>query len=357
VNGDQTLTVIRDRLVEVRDSLGEMHPGIPASEIIARARRHRTRRLLVTAGATGVIAVACAGAVAAAELAGPASPAGTGTNHAGKVFTTAMVRQVARASRIALAHSGHAVISYRDTLGGRLNSSGTEDITFSGQNWNLILHFPPGQEGAEPFVINRVVNGQAYDYFIANHGLRWYHVTGPDAVSSLKIPDPRQLLHELAPAGRFMLVGHTVVGGVRLEQLRARDPRQLPVLNLPGVWPGGHLTALTVWVDGHGVVQKMNMTASQAIVVTSLGGVNPRKLPKNTKVIRLKAGRHGVPAIQEQIKTIHGHKERVITMWLAIGSKLAGQVETSTLTVAFQDIGQPQVITAPAHAINVYGRG
>jgi hypothetical protein len=65
MNDDHTLTVIRDRLAEVRDSLGEVHRSIPASEIIARARRRRTRRWLATTGA------ACAAMGLAVALALP----------------------------------------------------------------------------------------------------------------------------------------------------------------------------------------------------------------------------------------------------------------------------------------------
>jgi hypothetical protein len=50
MNDDDTLTEIRDRLAEVRDSLGEVPRSIPASEIIARAKRRRTRRWLASAG-------------------------------------------------------------------------------------------------------------------------------------------------------------------------------------------------------------------------------------------------------------------------------------------------------------------
>jgi hypothetical protein len=48
---DLMLADVRDGLAEVRDSLAEAHPSIPASEIIARARRRRTRRWLTGAGA------------------------------------------------------------------------------------------------------------------------------------------------------------------------------------------------------------------------------------------------------------------------------------------------------------------
>ena len=69
------LTTIKDRLVEMRDSLGEAHPSIPASEIIARARRRRVRRRQIPI-MTGVLALAAGAAVAVTALPAshPASP-------------------------------------------------------------------------------------------------------------------------------------------------------------------------------------------------------------------------------------------------------------------------------------------
>jgi hypothetical protein len=71
VNDDHTLTVIKDRLAEVRDSLEEVDPRIPASAIVARARRSRVRRRLIP-GLAGVLALALAAALALTTLA-PAS--------------------------------------------------------------------------------------------------------------------------------------------------------------------------------------------------------------------------------------------------------------------------------------------
>lgn len=51
MNDDPILAGVRDRLAAVRDCLAEAHPHIPASEIIARASRRRTRRWLASAGA------------------------------------------------------------------------------------------------------------------------------------------------------------------------------------------------------------------------------------------------------------------------------------------------------------------
>ena len=74
MNNDHALTAIKDRLAEVRDSLGEAHPGIPASEIIARARRRRVRRRLIP-GMTGVLALAAGAAVAVTVLLPASHPA------------------------------------------------------------------------------------------------------------------------------------------------------------------------------------------------------------------------------------------------------------------------------------------
>ena len=74
MNNDHTLTAIKDRLAEVRDSLGEAHPGIPAGEIIARARRRRVRRRLIP-GLTGVLALAAGAAVAVTVLLPASHPA------------------------------------------------------------------------------------------------------------------------------------------------------------------------------------------------------------------------------------------------------------------------------------------
>lgn len=49
MNDDHALTAIRNRLAEARDSLPREHPGIPASEIIARGRMRRTGRWMATA--------------------------------------------------------------------------------------------------------------------------------------------------------------------------------------------------------------------------------------------------------------------------------------------------------------------
>ena len=76
MNDDAELA-LRHRITEVRDSLGDVHMTIPASEIIARDKRRRARRGLVAAG------TACAAAGLAVALAlAPGSPARPAPQHA-----------------------------------------------------------------------------------------------------------------------------------------------------------------------------------------------------------------------------------------------------------------------------------
>lgn len=65
MNDDTTLAALRSRVTEVREALGDVRMTTPASEIIARAQRRRTRRGLAVAGA------ACAAIGLAVTLALP----------------------------------------------------------------------------------------------------------------------------------------------------------------------------------------------------------------------------------------------------------------------------------------------
>jgi len=69
MSDDATLTALRDRLAEVRDSISGVRMTRPASEIFASAKKRRSRRVLAAAGA------ACAAIGIAAALAVPGSQA------------------------------------------------------------------------------------------------------------------------------------------------------------------------------------------------------------------------------------------------------------------------------------------
>lgn len=83
MNDDHALAIIRDRLAQARDCLGEMPPTVPASQIMARVGRRRARRRLVSAAA----ACAAAGLTTLGLLLPPESlvPAFPSANHARSV--------------------------------------------------------------------------------------------------------------------------------------------------------------------------------------------------------------------------------------------------------------------------------
>jgi hypothetical protein len=65
---DATLTALRNRLAEVRDSMSGVRMTRPASEIFASAKKRRSRRVLAAAGAAGAaIGIALALAVPAGQ--------------------------------------------------------------------------------------------------------------------------------------------------------------------------------------------------------------------------------------------------------------------------------------------------
>jgi hypothetical protein len=106
MNDDHNLTIVRDRLAEARDCLGEMPRPRPTSQIIARAGRRRARLRLISAGAV----CAAAGLAILAVATG-----GTGGNSAAQARTVAYVT-----SRVenALASENLVYMGRSSTIGG-----------------------------------------------------------------------------------------------------------------------------------------------------------------------------------------------------------------------------------------------
>jgi hypothetical protein len=82
----------------------------------------------------------------------------------------------------------------------------------------------------------------------------------------------------LEPSARFEFLGYQVSDGIRLKHLRATNFSHLRGLSsLPDLQPGAHVTALAVWVDGHGVVHRLSLTAEAVHTVYPIGSDNVRK--------------------------------------------------------------------------------
>ena len=116
------------------------------------------------------------------------------------------------------------------------------------------------------------------------------------------------------------------------------------------------MTSLEVWVDGHGVVHRIGLQFEMISEVYPVSAENVRHrahgpliftVPNKAMAAQMRARMKKAP-----------HWERVVIRIAPSGSGAPHrQVQATALTVTFSGIGQPQHITAPAHAIDQYGRG
>lgn len=278
----------------------------------------RRRPVPLVAVAAGVVTLAVAGAVVASQVASPTrheaaaehgatgpgaaqhGTTGGAAGHGQVVLTARMVRRLAVASKVALARAGHLLVSYVDSDPGG-STSGTLDITFSGRNYSAVSR----QRGSSGPFESRIVAGQLYARTAMSTGqaAHWYHSVNQTSRGGQSIPDPRKLLAALRPAARFTVIGTQVIDGVRVDQLKAADLRQLQGrLLFFGLQNASreYLTALDLWVDSNGVVRQMSMR------------------------------------------------------YAGIGAETS---DVATQLVRFVDIGRPESITAPAHYIDQVTHG
>ena len=297
-----------------RLSVPSYQPGL------ARPGLHLGWAAAVVAGA---VAVGCAGAISFSRLTEPGHLAGHPARSAGAVLSAAQVRRMTVASQAALAHSARAYLSY----GGPsvYDTFGVANIAFSGADYSLagsvINPAASGRPGQVAWFAERVVNGQAYAHERGSEGWHWFHYARPAGGRPARILDPRVMLSVLAPGERFRIAGHVVAWGVPLVRLEATDLAKVPGLSsLTGVAGGEYATALDVLVDGRGVVHQVNISL-RATTLTAAGRFGKQAAPN-----ALLAGQGPVP--------------------LAVAG-------STNVTVTFVDIGRPQTITVPSHAINV----
>ncbi len=240
---------------EIADLIERRAPAITMTELSGRVRspagevalppRPARARVGLAVVATAVVAVVAAGAITAVRL---------GSQHQLEPVpvTAAMVRRIARASEIALAAEGHALVSYSEVVGTTPDGSGTLDITFSGQNFNIVSRQP----GAKPFT-ERVVDSQIYTFGDPPPGqpLQWYHSTTESQARGVAVPDPRKLLSALSPTAGFAVIGKEVIDGVPLTHLRATNVKGMNARLLSLNTTDQPISGLDIWVDSSGVVR------------------------------------------------------------------------------------------------------
>lgn len=241
---------------------------------VAAVRRKTGRRRAAIGGVTAGIAVA--GCAAALLIVLPRSgapgrsgaPAHPGSPSPGRpaILTAAMVGRLAAASQSALATSGREQITYQNRKNAAVDGHGNDVITFSGSNYNWVMDdlAPPSASPRLPATkvagITRVVDGVAYlQPDLTAPKSPWLRASHWRA--SEYFPVPRTALQLLSPRARFRDVGWQVIGGVRLEHLRATRVSGLPgSLTFAGYrQPGESLSALDLWVDASGVVHRMQL--------------------------------------------------------------------------------------------------
>jgi hypothetical protein len=328
----------------------------PRTDLLAALRRRQARRsLALRAGIAAVPVTATVAAVAViVATAGGSAPPPPST-----VLTAAMIQRVASASRLALAQSGQAKITYRQTQNGALQVSGTHSIAFAGKDWNdafsQTLPAADGRPASTQFAINRIVNGQLYLYIKGRTGqLGWYRDTNPSGHPSMKIPDPRTLLAVLEPSARFEVTGHQLIGGVWFKELRVTNPPRLPALTwLPDVTPGAHLTQVKVWVDLHNVVHRMRLQVQQTRTVPP---IYLKKLLDGTLVV-LAPNRAYLKEARASYRKLRAWQHVIFRVDPNLPATVHHEVQVTSVSVTFTRIGVPQVITAPRHAVAYYGRG
>lgn len=200
--------------------------------------------------------------------------------------------------------------------------------------------------------IDRIVDGQFYLHTNGPDGrVRWYRDTNPTNHPSVKIPDPRTLFGLLDPSARFKIIGHEVVDGVRLTELRATKAPALHALGwLPGVAPGARVELLTVWVDRHNIVHRMSMRVRQ---VTTTDPIYLRKHADGTLefVVPSKAYLKAAQAMARKLRP-----PATAGIDPKLSAKVRHDIQVAAVSVTFSGFGHQPVITAPKNAIPQYTR-
>jgi hypothetical protein len=307
----------------------------------------------VAATVAGVIIAQASGGAAPSK---PAAPGAAVPKPA--VLTAASVNRISRQSRHALAQSGKVTISYRQSDNGTLTGTGSDRITFAGQDWNDVItqHFPAsgGAPASSQSAINRIVSNQLYLYIDGpDNQVRWYHDTNPSGHPSFSIPDPRTLLSLLSPSAGFEVVGHQGTGPDQLTELRAtQSPEIRPLSWLPGAEPGAQASGLTVWVDAHNVVHQMSLSVTQKKTTDPIG-LEKRKDGTLVFVVPSKAYLKKAQAMARKVT----HEHAIARVDPTFRDKVDHDDLVSDVTVKFGAFGQTLTIPVPKNAVDQFSQG
>jgi hypothetical protein len=283
-----------------------------------RQRRHWRSRVLVgrrvSALVTAGILLVGLVALLAVRNGAATAPTTSATNPAVAV-TAAMVQEMAAKTRAEVAKSGTAQVAFTSTLDGGGSAvqvtSGSSTIAFFGSDVSVDSQFTtlPGYQDGQPshqVATFGILAGREYGLYKG----RWYLLPSrPSASDGLLQPDtdPRTFLQTLSPAAMFKFVDRENIGGVELSHLRAANRDLTIPIQQHVTWIFSQrngkdiveriimtwdlrITALNVWVDGGGIVHRLDVTMSLSTDSVSLRpalAIVPPPVESTTQVMSL----------------------------------------------------------------------
>src|SRR5262245_60576693 len=217
-------------------------------------RPHRSRRLRLALGSVAAAALALAVVVGA-----PGEPSRADAVEAAIARSSSLLDRSGRAE--ITDHwtwdSGDGVDSDAQWAFSGDDSEATFDTQIGGQRVGCVH---PDDPPCTVLPMARHVGGKFFLYTRdQSGGMTWFRLSdleGRDRGFGL---DPSTVLGQLQPAGGFEEVGQEDVDGVPTTRFRAKDPAATPVPDIRGqVW-GDTVTALEVWLDGDGLVRRLDI--------------------------------------------------------------------------------------------------
>ncbi|MGH9100086.1 MAG: hypothetical protein ACRDV8_07640 [Acidimicrobiales bacterium] len=307
----------------------------------ASSHTHPARRWgRPVAVAASVMALAGAGSAWAITAGSRPPAAGHGERAAAApkvVLTAAELHAITARSGAAASTSGTAEVAETSSENGAPQGGYDVAVTFSGRNVDEKVTSVPEPPGSAPSFTtdDRLVAGQFYIYTPGpGDVLEWLHDTNSaNDVASMQFPDPRTLFDAISPKAQFAAVGTTTMQGKTVTELVAGDPSAIDPAALGNLAAGDNLTSFELWVGSDDVVQRIALSTSLTSQVCKV-----------------------LPLTQAKRRDLLQRVGETAT--LPDGEGDCGPTTTLThFVVSFADLGVPQSVTAPQHAVDFTGKG
>jgi hypothetical protein len=294
-------------------------------------------------------AAALATAAAAVAITLPNGAASTAHPSVTSQVAAPNMRRIVESTAAALS-SGRAHVTYRTDNGHYIHDSGDFTIEFAGDNRSTVGRLDPGDPCKDASVsvpqercdadnsfeiANKVVDGRFYLRDGAPGQQTWIedtneHLSGSDLFNA----DPRTLVAGADNAAQFRDVGAATVDGVATRHLKATRLDAVPRVNL-GLGPVNDdktkVTKFDVWVDTDDVVRRLDVSTS----------VTETVYPMARTILKKDAEGKVVGKSLDEANMGPSEQRTTVTDY----------------SITFADIGADIVITAPANARQVAGKG